>query len=393
MLLTKRISRIEPSLTLGITMRAKSMMQNGFNVLCFSAGEPDFNTPENIKQAAIDAIHEDCSHYTPVDGTSELKEAIINKFNRENNLKYDKDQICVSVGAKHTLFNIAQVLFEEGDEVIIPSPYWVTYEAIVKYAGAKPIIIHTREKDDFVLKKEALEEAVSPKTKALIFSSPSNPTGAVYSKKDLEDMAEVALKNNFYIISDEIYEHIIFDGLKHISIASLDKDIYEKTLVVNGVSKSYAMTGWRLGYLAGDRKIVKSIVKLQSQSTSNPTAVAQAAAVEALNGPQDSVEKMREEFEKRRNFIVNEFRSMGRCSCFNPKGAFYIFPNVSHLYSEETEINSSMNFAMNLLEKAHVATVPGVGFGEDNYIRVSFATSMKEIREGVEAFKAFISEI
>jgi aspartate aminotransferase len=393
MLLTKRISRIEPSLTLGITMRAKGMMQNGFNVLCFSAGEPDFNTPENIKQAAIDAIHEDCSHYTPVDGIDELKEAIINKFDRENNLKYDKDQICVSVGAKHTLFNIAQVLFEEGDEVIIPSPYWVTYEAIVKYAGAKPIIIHTREEDGFVLKKEMLEEAVSPKTKALIFSSPSNPAGAVYSKKDLEDMAEVALENNFYIISDEIYEHIIFDGLKHISIASLDKDIYEKTLVVNGVSKSYAMTGWRIGYLAGDRKIVKSIVKLQSQSTSNPTAIAQVAAVEALNGPQDSVEKMREEFEKRRNFIVNEFHSTGRCSCFNPRGAFYIFPNVSHLYQEETEINSSTDFAMSLLEKAHVATVPGIGFGEDNYIRISFATSMKEIREGVEAFKAFISEI
>jgi aspartate aminotransferase len=374
-------------------MRAKSMMQNGFNVLCFSAGEPDFNTPENIKQAAIDAIYEGYSHYTPVDGIDELKEAIVNKFDRENNLKYDKDQICVSVGAKHTLFNIAQVLFEEGDEVIIPSPYWVTYEAIVKYAGAKPIIIHTREEDGFVLKKEMLEEAVSPKTKALIFSSPSNPAGAVYSKKDLEDMAEVALENNFYIISDEIYEHIIFDGLKHISIASLDKDIYEKTLVVNGVSKSYAMTGWRIGYLAGDRKIVKSIVKLQSQSTSNPTAIAQVAAVEALNGPQDSVEKMREEFEKRRNFIVNEFHSTGRCSCFNPRGAFYIFPNVSHLYQEETEINSSTDFAMSLLEKAHVATVPGIGFGEDNYIRISFATSMKEIREGVEAFKAFISEI
>ncbi|MEA1995210.1 MAG: pyridoxal phosphate-dependent aminotransferase [Campylobacterota bacterium] len=393
MLLAKRISRIEPSLTLGITMRAKGMMQNGFNVLCFSAGEPDFNTPENIKQAAIGAIREGYSHYTPVDGTNELKEAIVNKFERENNLKYDKDQVCVSVGAKHTLFNIAQVLFEEGDEVIIPSPYWVTYEAIVKYAGAKPIIVHTRKEDGFVLKKEALEKAVSPRTKALIFSSPSNPAGVVYSRKDLEDMAEVALKNDFYIISDEIYEHIIYDGIEQISIASLDKDICKKTLVVNGVSKSYAMTGWRIGYLAGDRKIVKAIVKLQSQSTSNPTAIAQMAAVEALNGPQDSVEQMRKEFEERRNFIVNEFRSTGRCDCFNPKGAFYIFPNISHLYKEGTEINSSMDFAMSLLEKAHVAVVPGIGFGEDDYIRVSFATSMEEIKAGVKIFKAFISEL
>lgn len=390
-MLAKRISRIEPSLTLGITTRAKDMMKNGVNVFCFSAGEPDFDTPENIKQAAIEAIYKGYSHYTPVGGIDELKEAIAGKLERENDLKYDEDQICVSVGAKHTLFNIAQVLFEEGDEVIIPSPYWVTYEAIVKYAGAKPVIIHTREEDGFVLKKEALEEAVSPKTKALIFSSPSNPAGAVYSRKDLENIAEVALRNNFYIISDEIYEHIIYDGIKHISIASLDKDIYEKTLVVNGVSKSYAMTGWRIGYLAGDREIVKAVVKLQSQSTSNPTAIAQVAAAEALNGPQDSVEKMRREFERRRDFIVNELRSIDGCSCFNPKGAFYIFPNVSHFYRKG--INSSMDFAMSLLEKAHVAVVPGVGFGEDDYIRISFATSMEEIKAGVKAFKAFISEL
>jgi len=345
-LLAKRISRIEPSLTLGITTRAKDMMKNGVNVFCFSAGEPDFDTPENIKQAAIEAIYKGYSHYTPVGGIDELKEAIAGKLERENDLKYDEDQICVSVGAKHTLFNIAQVLFEEGDEVIIPSPYWVTYEAIVKYAGAKPVIIHTREEDGFVLKKEALEEAVSPKTKALIFSSPSNPAGAVYSRKDLENIAEVALRNNFYIISDEIYEHIIYDGIKHISIASLDKDIYE---------------------------------------------IAQVAAAEALNGPQDSVEKMRREFERRRDFIVNELRSIDGCSCFNPKGAFYIFPNVSHFYRKG--IASSMDFAMSLLEKAHVAVVPGVGFGEDDYIRISFATSMEEIKAGVKAFKAFISEL
>lgn len=394
--LAERIGRIEESITIAITAKAKEMNAAGIKILSFGAGEPDFDTPDNIKEAAIKAIRNGFTKYTAAGGTNELKDAIIEKEKKVNGVEYKRNEICVSAGGKQNLFNLSQVLFEEGDEVIILSPYWVTYEAIVKYANAVPVVIETTDKTGFVPTQEQLLRAITPKTKAIILNNPSNPTGGVFEKKDLEFLAELALKNDFWVISDEMYESIVYDGYKPVSIASLSKEIKEKTIVVNGVSKTYSMTGWRIGYSCGDSEITENMIKLQSQSTSNPTSIAQMAALEALTGPQDSVEVMRKEFEKRRNYIVNALNSINGITCFNPKGAFYVFPNVSSLYGKSINgktIHNSMDFASILLEEAKVAVVPGIGFGADDYVRLSFATSMQVIQEGIEAIKEFVSKL
>jgi aspartate aminotransferase len=394
--LAERIGRIEESITIAITAKAKEMNAAGIKILSFGAGEPDFDTPDNIKEAAIKAIKNGFTKYTAAGGTNELKDAIIEKEKKINGVAYKRNEICVSAGGKQNLFNLSQVLFEEGDEVIILSPYWVTYEAIVKYANAIPVVIKTSDKTGFVPTQEQLLQAITPKTKAIILNNPSNPTGGVFEKKDLEFLAELALKNDFWVISDEMYESIVYDNYKPISIASFSKEIKDKTIVVNGVSKTYSMTGWRIGYSCGDSEITENMIKLQSQSTSNPTSIAQMAALEALTGPQDSVKVMRKEFEKRRNYIVSALNSINGITCFNPKGAFYVFPNISALYGKSINgktINNSMDFASVLLDEAKVAVVPGIGFGDDNYVRLSFATSMQVIQEGIEAIKEFVSKL
>jgi aspartate aminotransferase len=394
--LAERIGRIEESITIAITAKAKEMNAAGIKILSFGAGEPDFDTPDNIKEAAIKAIKNGFTKYTAAGGINELKDAIIEKEKKINGIAYKRNEICVSAGGKQNLFNLSQVLFEEGDEVIILSPYWVTYEAIVKYANAVPVVIKTSDKTGFVPTQEQLLQAITPKTKAIILNNPSNPTGGVFEKKDLEFLAELALKNDFWVISDEMYESIVYDNYKPISIASFSKEIKDKTIVVNGVSKTYSMTGWRIGYSCGDSEITENMIKLQSQSTSNPTSIAQMAALEALTGPQDSVEVMRKEFEKRRNYIVSALNSINGITCFNPKGAFYVFPNISALYGKSINgktINNSMDFASVLLDEAKVAVVPGIGFGDDNYVRLSFATSMQVIQEGIEAIKEFVSKL
>jgi aspartate aminotransferase len=394
--LAERIGRIEESITIAITAKAKEMNAAGIKILSFGAGEPDFDTPDNIKEAAIKAIKNGFTKYTAAGGTNELKDAIIEKEKKINSVAYKRNEICVSAGGKQNLFNLSQALFEEGDEVIILSPYWVTYEAIVKYANAIPVVITASDKTGFVPTQEQLLQAITPKTKAIILNNPSNPTGGVFEKKDLEFLAELALKNDFWVISDEMYESIVYDNYKPVSIAIFSKEIKDKTIVVNGVSKTYSMTGWRIGYSCGDSEITENMIKLQSQSTSNPTSIAQMAALEALTGPQDSIEVMRKEFEKRRNYIVSALNSINGITCFNPKGAFYVFPNISALYGKSINgktINNSMDFASVLLDEAKVAVVPGIGFGDDNYVRLSFATSMQVIQEGIEAIKEFVSKL
>ncbi|MEN2985823.1 MAG: pyridoxal phosphate-dependent aminotransferase [Thermodesulfovibrionaceae bacterium] len=395
-MLAERTGKIKPSPTLAVDSRAKELKAKGYDIVNFGVGEPDFDTPEHIKEAAIKAVKEGFTKYTPVGGIDELKEAIIEKFERDNGLKYSKENIIVSCGAKHSLYNSAQALFNPGDEVIVPAPYWVSYPDQILLQDAVPVIVETYEEDNFTLKAEVLREKITTKTKAIIINSPSNPTGFIYSRKALEEIAEIALKNDIYIISDEIYEKLIYDANKHISIASLDEEIKAKTIVVNGLSKTYAMTGWRIGYAAGPKEVVKAMTNIQSQSTSNPTSVAQKAAVAALRGPQDCVERMRREFEKRRNCLVSELNKIKGVSCRMPAGAFYAFPNVAQFLGrsiEGFEINSSIDLSMYLLEKASVAVVAGSAFGAEGYIRISYATSIDNILKGVERIKMALEKL
>ncbi|MCX7988477.1 MAG: pyridoxal phosphate-dependent aminotransferase [Thermodesulfovibrio sp.] len=394
-MISERAKKVKPSPTLAVDSKAKEMKKKGLDVVNFGVGEPDFDTPEHIKEAAIKAIKDGFTKYTPVGGIDELKEAIIEKLEKENGLKYKKENILVSCGAKHSLYNIAQALFGPGDEVIIPAPYWVSYPDQVLLNDATPVIVDTYEKDDFMLLPEALKEKITPNTKAIIINSPSNPTGFIYDEKTLQAIAEIALKNNLYIISDEIYEKLIYDNNKHISIASFSEEIRERTIVVNGLSKSHAMTGWRIGYAAGPVEVIKAMTNIQSQSTSNPTSIAQKAAVAALKGPQDCVEIMRKEFEKRRNYLVDELNKISGMSCKMPKGAFYAFPNVNKILSKLSsyKINSSMDLSIYLLEKAQVALVPGSAFGAEGYIRISYATSIDNLKKGIERIKKALEEI
>ncbi|MBN2283197.1 MAG: pyridoxal phosphate-dependent aminotransferase [Deltaproteobacteria bacterium] len=387
MKLAERVQRIQPSATLAITARANALKAEGKDIIGFGAGEPDFDTPMNIKRAAIDAIHQGFTKYTPVAGTDELREAIAEKFRRDNNLVYRKSQIVVSCGAKHSLANLSQVLFERGDEVIIPAPYWVSYPDIVCLSDAEPVIVKTDETTNFKMTPGQLSESITKRTKALILNSPSNPTGAVYTRDELAALAEIVLEHDMVVISDDIYEHILYDDVPFCTIANISEEMKEKTIVVNGVSKTYAMTGWRIGYAAGPEEIMSQVAKVQSQNTSNPSSIAQKAALEAIRGGQDTVGIMVSEFQKRRDYIVAALNDIEGISCTMPAGAFYVFPTVSGLYGRSfrgTSITNSTELAAWLLDDALVAVVPGAAFGSDAHMRLSYAASMAHIERGME---------
>ncbi|GAB6044625.1 pyridoxal phosphate-dependent aminotransferase [Caminibacter profundus] len=384
---SNRIETLSPSLTIAISQKARELKAKGKDVLAFSAGEPDFDTPAVIKKAAIKAIEEGFTKYTAVAGIPELLEAIQEKLKRDNNLYYELDEIIVSNGAKQSLFNIFACLLNKGDEVIIPSPFWVTYPEVVKYHGGVPVIIETNESTGFKITAEMLKNAITPKTKILILTTPSNPTGAVYTKEELTSLAEVLKDTNIWVISDEMYEKLIYDE-EFVASASINEDMLNRTITVNGLSKSHAMTGWRFGYCASKNKeLVKNMIKLQSQSTSNINSITQKAAIPALLGEADSdVEIMRKEFQKRRDYVYEAFNSINGLSAAKPTGAFYIF--VNHKSIEE----DSMKFALKLLEEKGVAVVPGVGFGSEGYFRFSFATDLDTIKEGIKRIEEFIKE-
>ena len=396
MRLATRVAKIKPSETLAITAKANALKAEGRDVISFGAGEPDFDTPANIKQAAIRAIEAGFTKYTPVGGTDELKDAIINKLKRDNSLVYKRSQIVVSCGAKHSLYNLAQALFETGDEVIIPAPYWVSYPDIVVLAGGKPVILNTLEKDGFKIKPEQLKSAITNNTRALIINGPSNPTGTVYSPEELKAIASVLIDENILIITDDIYEKILYTKYPFANIASVESKLKDRTIVVNGVSKAYAMTGWRIGYAAGPEEIISAVSKIQSQNTSNPTSISQKASVEALNGDQSVVSMMVGEFRKRRDVIVAALNDIPNVKCLLPEGAFYVFPNVSGVYGHSykgKKITDSTQLIDYLLDEANVAAVPGAAFGSDDHIRISYATSLKNIEEGVKRIKNAIARL
>lgn len=396
MTLSARAKNIAPSITLAITAKAKAMRAQGIDVVGFGAGEPDFDTPDNIKAAAIKAINSGFTKYTAASGTDELKNAVVEKLKRDNGLIYDKSQVVVSCGAKHSLYNIAVVLFEKGDEVIIPAPYWVTYPEQVKLVDATPVIAHTKEEEGFCLTRSILEKAATKKTKAIILNSPCNPTGAVIPEKDLKEIADFAVKNNIFVISDECYEALTYNGLKHVSIASLGDKIKELTIVVNAVSKAYSMTGWRIGYTASTKEIAKAMADLQSQCTSNPTSIAQKAAEEALGGEQSTVAVMRKAFEERRNYMVDRLNNMPGVYCFKPQGAFYVFPNFSKCISKKYQgkgFSNATDFCAFLLEEAKVAAVPGGDFGSDVHMRLSYALAMDNIKKGLDRIEEAVKKL
>jgi aspartate aminotransferase len=391
--IAKRAQAIKPSPTLATAAKAKAMKAQGIDVVDFGVGEPDFDTPDNVKQAGIKAIQSGFTKYTPAGGTDELKEAVIEKFKRDNGLPYEKSQILISCGAKHSLYNIAEALFDPGDEVIIPAPYWVSYPDQVLLNDATPVIVETTEQEGFKLSARKLEQAITKKTKALVLNSPTNPTGLAYDRKTLEELAGVAVKHTITVISDEIYEKLIYDGFKHTSIASLGPEIKNLTLVVNGVSKSHSMTGWRIGYTAGPKEVITAMANIQSQSTSNPCSISQKAAVEALRGPQDFTQVMNVEFDKRRKYMVDRLGRMKGISCMMPVGAFYAFPRISSLFGKSANgnvINNSSDLAAYLLEEAKVALVSGDAFGADQYIRLSYATSMENIQKGLDRIETAV---
>jgi len=364
------------------------MKAEGVDVVSFGSGEPDFDTPSYIKEAAIKAIQEGFTKYTPASGTDELKKIICEKFYKDNNLKYDPSEIVVSCGAKHSLYNIFQAICDQDDEVLIPAPYWLSYPEMVRLAGARPIIIETDEESNFKISPAKLNNSVTKKTKALILNSPSNPTGCVYNKDELAKIAEIALKHNILVISDEIYEKIIFEGRKHVSIATIDENIFKNTIVVNGVSKSFSMTGWRIGYLAScNGELMTAIKNLQSHSTSNPASISQAAALKALRERDDSVREMVTQFQARRDYIVERIGNIKGLSCVKPEGAFYVFCRI------DKKGLSSMQVAERLLEEVKVAVIPGKAFGSDRHIRLSFATSMDNIKKGMDRLEEWFEGI
>jgi len=396
MKLADRVNKIQPSPTLAIDAKAKALKAQGVDIVGFGAGEPDFDTPLNIKEAAKKAIDAGFTKYTPVGGTDELKDAIIAKMKNDHGLEYTRDEISVACGAKHSLYNISQALIQDGDEVIIPAPYWVSYPDQVVLAGGTPVYIETDEATGFKITPAQLEKAISKNTKALILNSPCNPTGASYSVEELKAIGKVCLKHDFLVISDDIYERLMYDGLKFAEIAEVVPELKPRTVVVNGVSKTYAMTGWRIGYACGPKELMGAMTKMQSQSTSNPTSIAQKAAVEALKGPQDAVAAMAVEFEKRRTYIVERLNAMPGVTCFKATGAFYVFPNFSSVYGKSfngKKISNSTEFAAYLLEEAKVALVPGVAFGADKYARLSYAVSMENIRKGMDRIEAAIKNL
>ena len=384
-MLSKRMDKLSPSLTLEITAKANELKEQGKNILSFSAGEPDFDTPARIKDEAKLALDRGFTKYTAVAGINPLKEAIVNKLQRDNNLTYQPSDIIVSNGAKHSLFNLFQALIDDGDEVIIPAPYWVTYPELVKYSGGVPVFIETNDINKFKITPEQLYQAITPKTKMLILTTPSNPTGSVYSKEELEDLARVLKDTNIFVASDEMYEKLVYET-KFVSTASINRDMYLRTITINGLSKSVAMTGWRFGYLASPNKeLISAMNKLQGQSTSNINSITQMAAIPALNGEVDKdIESMRRAFEARALEAVELFNHIPGVSVVAPQGAFYLFVNIKDIS------NDSMQFAKDLMEETGVAVVPGIGFGSEGYFRFSFATDISMIRDGIRRIEKFI---
>ena len=392
-IVSNSLKRIKPSPTIAVAQKARELKAAGKEVIGLGAGEPDFDTPENIKKAAINAINKGETKYTAVDGTPALKSAIVDKFKKENNLIYLPEQISVGTGGKQVIFNAMLATVNPGDEVIIPAPYWVSYPDIVLLAGGTPKIIKCSEKNQFKITPDDLEKNISNKTKWLIINSPSNPTGSCYTQKELETLGEVLKKNdNVFILSDDIYEHLTYDDFEFFTTAQI-KELKERTLTMNGVSKSYAMTGWRIGYGAGPTEIIKAMAKLQSQSTTNPSSISQAAAVEALNGTQDFIKTRSESFKERRDFVVKYLNNIKGLSCLKPNGAFYVFPNCQKLLGKKTELKTDKDFVEKLLEEALVAVVQGSAFGLDGYFRISYATSMDNLKKALERIKTFCESL
>ncbi len=390
--ISQKAKSISPSPTLSLDAKFKQMKKQGIPVVGFGAGEPDFETPENVKQAGIKAIESGFTRYTPASGTVELKEAICEKIKRDTGLSYEIANIVVSNGGKHCLTNIFMAICEPDDEVIIPAPFWVSYPEMVKMAGGKPVFIDTTEEANFKFTPEQLVAHITPKTRALVLNTPSNPTGMVYTREELEKIAEIAVKNNIYVIFDEIYEKLVYEG-EHINIATLGEDIKNLTIIVNGMAKAYAMTGWRIGFTASNADVAKAMSNIQSHATSNPNSIAQFASVEALLGDQSSIDVMKKEYIKRRDYMVERINSIDGISCKKPNGAFYIFMNVKALLGRELYgqvFDSASALCDDILERALVALVPSEGFGIDGYVRLSYATSMEVIKEGLDRIEKYI---
>ncbi|HWL24901.1 MAG TPA: pyridoxal phosphate-dependent aminotransferase [Ureibacillus sp.] len=387
--LANRVKSLTPSSTLAITAKANELKAQGINVIGLGAGEPDFNTPQNILDAAADSMAKGLTKYTPSGGLPALKDAIIDKLKRDNNLSYSRSEVIVGIGAKHILYTLFQVILDNGDEVIIPTPYWVSYPEQVKLAGGVPVYVESTSEQNYKINAEQLRNAVTEKTKAVVLNSPSNPSGMVYSKEELAELAAVAEEKDLLIISDEIYEKLLYNGLTHFSVAELSEDIKARTIVVNGVAKSHSMTGWRIGYAAGDATIIKSMTDLASHSTSNPTTTSQYATIEAYNGPQDSVEEMRKAFESRLEVIYPKLSAIPGFKVIKPQGAFYLLPDVSEA-AQKTGFASVDEFATALLTEANVAVIPGSGFGVPNCIRLSYATSLDLLEEAVSRINNYV---
>ncbi len=393
--LSKLAKELKPSATLAITAKAKEMKSQGIDVIGFGAGEPDFDTPENIKEFAKRSIDNGFTKYTAASGIDELKNAIISRIKEDYNVEYEKKEIFVGSGAKHVLYNLFQVLLDLNDEVIIPAPYWVSYPEQVRIAGGKPVILTTEQSNGFKVKPSEIQNIITDKTKILVLNYPSNPTGVTFTKEELVEIADLAEKNDLIIVSDEIYDKTLYSETKHTSFVQINDSIKNRTILVNGVSKTYSMTGWRIGYAAGNKKVLAAMNNLAGQSTSNPTSIAQKASVEAFSGPQDKVNEMVVEFKKRRDFICKELNNINGISCLIPDGAFYVFPDISYYFGKEYKngkIENSVDFADFLLNEAKVAVVPGIEFGSDKNIRISYATSMHDIKEGVKRIKEKLEE-
>ena len=396
-IVSNTLKRIKPSPTIAVTQKARELKASGKDIIGLGAGEPDFDTPENIKQAAIKAIKDGDTKYTAVDGTPALKDAIINKFKRENNLEYQINQITVGAGGKHVIYNAMMATLNEGDEVIVPAPYWVSYPDMVLLAGGTPIILECTEKQGFKINPSELEKIITKKTKWIILNSPSNPTGACYSEKDIRAIAKVLDKHpHVNILSDDIYEHVTYEGFKFFTIAQIE-GLKNRVLTMNGVSKAYSMTGWRIGYAAGPKEIIKAIAKIQSQSTTNPSSISQAAAVEALNGTQDFIKERATSFQERRNFVVKALNEIDGIECLNPDGAFYVFPSCKGLIGKKdtngNELKTDTDFVQSLLENSGVAVVQGSAFGLEGFFRISYATSMENLKKALEKISSFCKSL
>ena len=396
-IISNNLNKIKPSPTIAVTQKARELKAAGKDVIGLGAGEPDFDTPDNIKEAAIKAIRDGDTKYTAVDGTPALKKAIVDKFKRENNLDYDLDQITVGAGGKHVIYNAMMATLNEGDEVIVPAPYWVSYPDMVLLAGGTPIILECDEKQGFKLSASELDKAITPKTKWIILNSPSNPTGACYSESDIKELSKVLIKHpHVYILSDDIYEHVVYEGFKFFTVAQI-KELKNRVLTMNGVSKAYSMTGWRIGYAAGPKEIIKAIAKIQSQSTTNPSSISQAAAVEALNGQQDFIKERAKSFQERRDFVVKALNQINGIECLSPDGAFYVFPSCKGLIGKKDPngnvLNNDSDFVKSLLENSGVAVVQGSAFGLEGFFRISYATSMENLIKALEKIANFCKDL